>query len=357
MSIISGKINERIRGLKDSYEVNKNIVHNGVKGGLNESELALLVRDVIPHRYKVTKGIIENSKNEQSNETDIIIYDDEVLPPYIKHDLSFVPVEAVKYAFEVKSRLDSSELKTTISKFNNFKSIGGTSPTVLFSFASDINGSELLRYFKNKDDFFINPSITVFVVLNKCYYYKETREFYLKDFMSVSDFFKSFQRSSNIDVDEVFRMMDDYLSDENSLEKISRSDSFFMMHSLALAKNRAARVDEKKLCVNGVDYGDIKFKVHKWIGLESDNMSIGNDVELLFFSGLSNTLSKENFGKYLLSDKGFDVKTFSLCYEDMWGNLSCQDFDENGLSYNIDEIVFSYESSKDSHRILFKIKE
>ncbi|HDT5863826.1 DUF6602 domain-containing protein [Aeromonas hydrophila] len=90
MAIISKKINEKIKYLKGGFEVNKDIVHNGIKGGLNEGELSSLIKDVIPQRYRITRGIIENAINEQSNETDIIIYDDEILPPYIKNDLSFV---------------------------------------------------------------------------------------------------------------------------------------------------------------------------------------------------------------------------------------------------------------------------
>lgn len=148
MSIISEKFNAKISSLKRDFEVNKDVMHNGVKGGLNESELSSLIKEVIPQRYKATKGIIENSIGRQSNETDIFIYDDEILPPYIKNDLTFVPVEAVKYNFEVKSMLNDNELKTTIDKFENFISIGGRSPTVLFSFSSDIKGSELSRYKK-----------------------------------------------------------------------------------------------------------------------------------------------------------------------------------------------------------------
>ena len=83
-------------------------MHQGIKGGLNESELSDLIRDVIPKRYKFSKGIIENSRGEQSNETDVLIYDDEILPSYMKNELTFVPVEAVKYNFEVKSTLNAS---------------------------------------------------------------------------------------------------------------------------------------------------------------------------------------------------------------------------------------------------------
>ena len=163
MSIISEKFNSKIITLKSNFEVNKDVMHQGIKGGLNEGELSSLIKEVIPQRYRITKGIIENSKGEQSNEADIFIYDDEILPAYIKSDLTFVPVESVKYVFEVKSTLNATELKTTISKFENFKSIGGRSPTVLFSFSSDIKGSELSRYIKQDINFFHKSSNHCFV--------------------------------------------------------------------------------------------------------------------------------------------------------------------------------------------------
>ena len=97
MSIISEKFNVKISSLRNDFEVNRDIVHNGVKGGLNEIELSSIIKEVIPQKYKIAKGVIENSIGEQSNETDFFIYDDEILPPYIKNELAFVPVEAVKY--------------------------------------------------------------------------------------------------------------------------------------------------------------------------------------------------------------------------------------------------------------------
>jgi hypothetical protein len=124
MGILHTKINSRITCLKQEYQNNKDVPHKGIKGSFNESELSELIKKVIPTRYIVTKGIVENSKDEQSNETDIIIYDNDILPRYVKNDLSFIPIEAVKYVFEVKSSLNATELKTTIDKFYNYKKMG-----------------------------------------------------------------------------------------------------------------------------------------------------------------------------------------------------------------------------------------
>lgn len=353
MSIISEKINKKIDAIKNEFEINKDVVHQGVKGSLNESEIASLIKDVIPQRYKVTKGIIENSIGEQSNETDIFIYDDEILPPYIKNDLTFVPVEAVKYNFEAKSTLNSNELKTTIEKFKKFKSIGGISPTVLFAFSSDIKGSELSRYKKNESSFFTNPAITVLCVSNKCYYYKCVTEHYVKDYISNTEFLELFNKATGIDLKGAKKTLRELMSNEEVLSQMSRSQLALLIQSIIQMNNLTNNFDDKELTINGIKYSEIKFKVHKWIGLEAGN----NDIELSFLSGISNTLSKGNLGDYLLNGKKLDVKTFSICYEDMWGNVSCQEFDEKGLSYDTDKVRFASQTSKESNKIIFEIQK
>lgn len=343
MGVISEKFNAKISALKSDYEVNKDIFHQGLKGSLNENALSSLIKEVIPQKYKILKGIIENPNGEQSNETDFFIYDDEILPPYIKDDLAFVPVEAVKYAFEVKSTLNSTEIKTTIAKFKKLISMGARSPTVLFAFASDFQGSELDRYKKNDDKFYTYPSLMVLCVSNKGYYFKDTTEHYLKDHLSAEELMKN--SSINIDPKEA---LSDLLKNDAMLNRLSRSQFATIIKSSIRLDNQ----DYKDLTVNKVKYSEIKFKVHKWVGVESSD----NKVEMSLLSGVSNTLSKKSFGEYLLNNE-VEMKVFSICYEDMWGNLSMQDFDENGLSYDVDNVTYSYTSSSEGHKILFKRKE
>lgn len=353
MSIISKKFSTKISTLKADFEGNKSVVHQGIKGGLNESELSDLIREVIPKRYKLTKGIIENSKGEQSNETDILIYDDEILPSYMKNELAFVPVEAVKYNFEVKSSLNANELKTTLAKFERFKTIGGLSPTVLFSFSSDINGSEIKRLKKYDNNFFVNPAITVLCNSNKSYYYKSVSKHYLKDYLSNSELLRSLQKSSNLDLDSAIENMRDFMSNDTALSQMSRSQFALCIQGMIQMNNHSAGIDRGHITVNGQNYSEITFKIHKWVGVEVNS----NEVELSFLSGISNTLSTGNFGQYLLHSAVQDPKVFAVCYEDMWGNLSCQDFDENGLSYNCERVSYSFKSNQDSSKIIFNIAD
>jgi hypothetical protein len=351
MSIISKKFSAKITSLKKEFEVNQDIEHQGVKGSFNEIELASLIKDVIPQRYQVTKGIIENSKGEQSHETDILIYDNEILPLYMKNDLTFVPVEAVKYNFEVKSTLNATEVKTTIEKFRKFREIGGYAPTVLFGFSSDIKGSELSRLKKYDPDFYTNPSISVLCTSDKSYYFKSVTTHHLKDYAKVSDFIASTKASGGMDLNDAADAMRALMKNDDALSKMRRSQFALAIQSSIIMNGHITTIDDKDLVINGHRLSEITFKIHKWVGVEAYN----NEVELGLLSGISNTLSKGNFGQYLLSSATHESKVYAICYEDMWGNLSCQDFNENGLHYDCNSASYSFKTTKEYSEIIFDI--
>ncbi|WP_151791750.1 DUF6602 domain-containing protein [Acinetobacter soli] len=329
MSIISEKFNAKITSIKEEFKINKDVGHQGIKGGLNEGEFSNLISEIIPKKFKLSRGIIENAQGEQSNETDFFIYDDEILPPYIKKDLAFIPVEATKYVFEIKSILNSTELKTTISKFSKYVDLGGRAPTVLFSFSTDIHGSELDRYRKNDANFYTYPEIMVLCISDKSYYFKMVEEKYLIEILPIDEFIKNSKK------DEDF--------------KLKVGDTTISFDNL---KQTNLTINSDSLNLNGIDYSKIKYKIHRWFGIEN----AGNIIELSLLSGISNTLCKETFGKYLLHGKDPNFKVFSMCFEDMWGNISCQDFDPNGLSYNLTDIEFNFSTSRENHKLLFNLK-
>ena len=357
MGMLLRKINEKINYLKNAYQNNQNIQHQGIKGGFNENELSDLIKEIIPTKYIITKGIIENSTGKQSNETDIIIYDNDVLPYYIKNDLSFIPIEAVKYIFEVKSTLNSNELKTTINKFSNYKEMSGRSPTVLFAYSSDIQGNELTRYKGNDKNFFTNPEISVLCISNKCYCYKQVEEYYLKDFYTNEEWLKLYaDNENNLDINKAFEMVDEAFNNE-ILEKLNRKQFVLAIKAMIQVDTHKRNMNEYSITINGVYFKEIKFKIHKWIQIKVNDKI--NNIEILsFLSGISNTLSKESFGKYLLNDMNCTAMVCGVCYEDMWGNISAEDFDENGLNYNTNQFSFSYQSSSEnnSHKMIFKPK-
>ena len=353
MGILHTKINNKITSLKQEYQDNKNINHQGIKGSFNESELSKLIEKVIPTKYIVTKGIIENPKDEQSNETDIIIYDNDILPCYVKNDLSFIPIEAVKYIFEIKSTLNATELKTTINKFYNYKQMGGTSPSVLFAFSSDIQGNELERYYKNDKNFFVNPMISVICVSDKCYCYKIVEE----HFFTNEEWLSLWEKGGGMNINEAFDKFDEILTNNEVLEKMNRAEyALAIKASIQLDEHRRT-LNDKNLVMNEIKFNKMKFKIHKWIQVEiSDNVE---NLEILsFLSGISNTLSKEAFGKYLLKNENNNFKICAIAYEDMWGNVSCEDFNPNGLNYDVNTFSFSFKSNSEEniHKMTFNIK-
>ncbi len=207
--------------------------------------------------------------------------------------------------------------------------MGGKAPTVLFSFSSDSQSSELARYKKNDDKFFTNPVITVLCNSNKSYYFKSVEEKYLKDYLTIEDFIKNVKMDENAEIE--------IGETKWSLKNLQQPNVKLKINSLK---------------INGVDYSEIKFKIHQWLGYVSSE----NIIELLLLSGISNTLCKEKFGYYLLHGQDDNFKVFSVCYEDMWGNQSFQDYDENGLNYNVNDVKFSYSIENDQHIILFNRK-
>lgn len=59
-------------------------------------------------------------------------------------------------------------------------------------------------------------------------------------------------------------------------------------------------------------------------------------------SGISNTLSREHFGKYLMADSEENMKIYSECVVDMWGNVSYTNMDFQGYgSSKLNEISYS----------------
>lgn len=313
-------INTKIDFLKSSFNINKTVNHQGIKGSLNEILFLELIKDLIPLKYKLTKGIVQDCKGNQSNESDIILYDNEILPAILfGAELGFIPCEAIEYTFEIKSTLTSSEIDTTIIKFNNLrKCVGYKGRNVLFSFSTDIkNKSELKRYFeKDEISFLFKPSISIICVQDRGYYFFDKRKIYLKELMNKNEFAEI-----------------SYNQNKNKID--------FKINDLKLHTNSEVKFDiDKKLIINNIDYEDIYFTIYTWLGTEDSK----NNCNLLgLLSGISNTLCKEKFGKYLLStcDES-NWNRYSEYIVDMWNNESYKKIEFNGFK---DSILNSFKFS------------
>lgn len=352
MNIISEKFNSKVTALKNSFQSNKKINHQGIKGKMNEEELHSLIREVISERYKISNGVIVNNYGIQSNETDFFIYDNNILPAFIKNTITFVPVESVKYAFEIKTTINKKEIITTINKFDNLIALGYKGNRTLFAFSSDINGSELDRYKKYDVNFFIRPIINIICISNKAYYFYITDELYLKDFVTINDVANSLGLGKD-KINNFSEILDNAFKDDNFLNKMKRSELILLIRSYfqvnEFKQKNWENLDSK---INGFNFNEIKFKVHKWIGIEKND----NNVELSLLSGISNTLSHHSFGRYLLNEDS-QGKCYAVCYEDMWGNISYEYYNKNGLPHNCTIDGFEINLNEKNPCIKIKIKE
>lgn len=320
-------INSKIDFLKSSYEANKLVKHQGIKGTLNEVLLHELIKNVIPRKYEFANGIIQDKKGHQSNESDLIIYDNEVLPAILfGSSLGFVPAESVKYNIEVKSTLNSKETKTTVDKFKNVrKCLGYNGVNALFSFSSDLTyKSDLERYYKiDIENFLQNPLIQVLLVMGEGYSFFSTEKMYLKNILGKNEFAKiaNNQGSSSFEVD-----------------------------GLSIEINPEANINVKgDLIINGLNYEEIYVNIHRWYGTEVNTET--NEHFLSFLSGISNTLSQGTFGEYLMANSNSRIKLYSECVIDMWGNISHNRIDFEGFyESDINKLRYSLRLREDGEK-------
>lgn len=183
MSSLNDVLENNIKTLINSAKAVDGIEHQGLKGTAREEYLAEFLERYLPHQWGIGKGQVQDSLGAVSNESDLIIYDRNSLPPtLIGKSINIFPIECVRYVFEVKSTLRSGEVKDSVKKFINLKSLyvgqAKRPIRVLFGFNSDLTKkSELERVKEIDEDFAIKPAIDVLLVIGKGYWSKAQRSY------------------------------------------------------------------------------------------------------------------------------------------------------------------------------------
>ncbi len=139
-------------------------VHKGVQGQIREILVRELFRPLLPSDIGVGTGQLIDRCNNLSPETDIILFDRRLAPPMMLNEsLGLFPIESCLFVVEVKTTLDSGDLKNSHEAalkireidVNNLVSLPDNRQNkkryahiryVLFAFSSDFNGPECLRY-------------------------------------------------------------------------------------------------------------------------------------------------------------------------------------------------------------------
>lgn len=91
------------------------VKHNGSKGTIREDQVADFLREQLPGRYQVVRGELIDSEGNRSRQLDTIIIDRNSAAPFLRgRDTSewILPVEAALAVIEVKSQLNSTELRS-----------------------------------------------------------------------------------------------------------------------------------------------------------------------------------------------------------------------------------------------------
>jgi hypothetical protein len=185
-SVLRGLLLKRIAAAKYAAEEVAGTTHLGLRGRFREIFVNDLLSPLLLPGQFVGTGVIVDSVGGESAQTDIVVCDKSILPPTLFNEQEgYFPLEACLYAIEVKSRLNSNELKESIEKANRLWSlrplVDPFRPVpVLFAFGSDLRTGdmedELDRYFRADQDGKTSPRIPVFCVSQRGYAYFENNQ-------------------------------------------------------------------------------------------------------------------------------------------------------------------------------------
>lgn len=182
-------LNKITAAKKAADDMASDIDHPGLEGDLRELALKKCIEPFLTHSFNVGTGKVIDTYQKLSDQIDAVIYHTKLVPPiFFSKELGLYPVESVRYVFEVKSKLNSTQIKDSLKKFESIRALKsfprqqkdgsishGDLPTnVLFAFGSDISGSEIDRFLKY--DTYEYPATVVLVVLGKGYWFYRATE-------------------------------------------------------------------------------------------------------------------------------------------------------------------------------------
>ncbi|TLZ94946.1 MAG: hypothetical protein E6K04_00700 [Methanobacteriota archaeon] len=126
MDNLVGKVADDLR---NRFEIAaEQLRHPGEKGRSREDVVRGFISQYIPARFSLGSGIVVDTGREESAQSDLVIYDQFVARPFrISEGVELFPVEGVCAVGEVKSTLDSRNLKDALKKIARAKALDKTS--------------------------------------------------------------------------------------------------------------------------------------------------------------------------------------------------------------------------------------
>lgn len=98
----------------------------GLVGGARESEVRSKLEMLLPQKVAVASGCVIDSFGKTSNQADVLIHERDNCPVFTINgsaDATYVPCESVAAVGEIKSTLNTKELKDSVSKLQKVKSL------------------------------------------------------------------------------------------------------------------------------------------------------------------------------------------------------------------------------------------
>jgi hypothetical protein len=151
------------------FETIRDETHPGIKGKTREGIVRDFLRKYLPKRFGIAYGKVVSSNGNSSKEQDIIIYDEENCPIFFQEeDIKIIPCEEVYAVIQVKSYLNSEELKDCVENIRSVKVLPKTAyyEQGLFSHHVNLYGKEY-DYFPTMGVVFAYDSIDLETVAKK----------------------------------------------------------------------------------------------------------------------------------------------------------------------------------------------
>lgn len=179
-------IRKRIAHAADeAAEKAKILDHPSLAGTIREIALRDCIEPYLTHSFHCGTGKIVDTTGHLTKQIDLVVYQTKLAPPLmVSAEIGIFPAECCAYAFEVKSTLNATEIRSALEvaesvrrlrRFPKADGNGGLAyqtsgpATILFAFGSDISSHELDRYLKY--DTAPNPAFVGILVLGKGYWY------------------------------------------------------------------------------------------------------------------------------------------------------------------------------------------
>ncbi|AGC78291.1 hypothetical protein LX97_02916 [Nonlabens dokdonensis] len=209
MSIILDNLFDNIADFLKKAKTANSLDHSGLKGRVNEELFGNFLSEYLNKQWSIGSGKIVDPRGRISAETDLFIHDEHGLPKTtLGKSVDVMPIESCRYIFEVKTKLNATEIKTTIEKFYKLKEFDYSRSKkvfrVLFAYSSDLKKENELERIKKYDvNFHTDPAIQIILIVDKGYWFHAKRNYKVANTnteLVTSHYYETISRKNNFEI-------------------------------------------------------------------------------------------------------------------------------------------------------------